>query len=99
MNKILANNIFLVVIIAAVLFVVFVLALNWMFMPTLDRVEWAEESYVVAEGDSLWAIAGDYCPGNVDRWEWIHEVQALNDLPDSGVIHPGQVLTVLTPAA
>lgn len=82
----------------AVILIIFVvisiLALNYAFQPTMDRITWAETTYLVGAGDSLWAIAADYCPDSVDRREWIEEVRALNDLNDS-TIHPGQTLTVL----
>jgi len=63
---------------------------------SMDRVEWREETYIVEKGDSLWSISGKFCPSNVDRNEWIAEVQLLNDIPES-IIFPGDVLTVLAP--
>lgn len=94
-NKILANNTLSVLILAAAVILVAVLLLS-SFQSTMDGIEWEEEIYKVRAGDSLWAISGDYCPDSVDRREWIDEVQALNDLPDSN-IHPGQKLIVLAP--
>ena len=86
-----------VVVLAAVLFLVlFALLLNWVYRPTLDNYDWEEDTYRVKAGDSLWAISYDYCPENVDRREWVDEVQQLNDI-DDGIIHPGQKLTVLVP--
>lgn len=61
-----------------------------------DRDEWQEEIYVVKKGDSLWEIAGRYCPENVDRREWIHEIEDLNEM-ESSKIYPGQRLIVLAP--
>lgn len=82
--------------IAALLIVgiVCVLLLCWSFRPTMDGYEWQEELYTVQEGDSLWSIAGRYCPDGVDRGEWVDEIQALNDLRSS-IIHPGDDLIVL----
>ena len=97
MMKLLANNTLMVLLLAAVLIVASVLLLNWVLQPTMDAIEWQETTYRVQEGDSLWAISGEYCPDKVDRREWIDEVRALNGLDDS-VIHPGQKLTVLAPA-
>jgi hypothetical protein len=94
-NKILANNTLSVLILAAAVILVAVLLLS-SFQSTMDGIEWEEEIYKVRAGDSLWTISGDYCPDSVDRREWIDEVQALNDLPDSN-IHPGQKLIVLAP--
>ena len=61
-----------------------------------DRDEWQEEIYIVKKGDSLWEIAGRYCPEDVDRREWIHEVEDLNEM-ESSKIYPGQRLIVLAP--
>jgi nucleoid-associated protein YgaU len=74
-----------------------VLVLNMACTPTMRRVEWQQATYRVQSGDSLWIISGDYCPDNVDRREWIDEVQKINGLTSS-FIYPGQLLTVLAPA-
>lgn len=86
----------LTVILLIALIVVSVLVLNYAFQPTMDGIEWREETYRVQAGDSLWAISAGYCPEGVDRREWVDEIRALNDLPDS-MIHPGQTLIVLAP--
>lgn len=65
--------------------------------PSTDRAEWQEVDYLVKSGDSLWGVAGNYCPRDVDRRDWIREVRELNDLHDS-TIYPGQIITVLAPA-
>lgn len=84
-----------VVILTAALFLaVFSVLLGWVYRPTLDEYEWEEDTHRVKEGDSLWAISYEYCPENVDRREWVDEVQRLNNI-DDGIIHPGQKLTVL----
>lgn len=86
---------------AVVLLVIFalvcILALRAAFVSTMARVDWVEEEYRVQRGDTLWSIAGEYCPDNVDRRDWIAEVQELNGLSNS-IIYPGQRLTVLVPA-
>ena len=66
--------------------------------PTMKQIEWDEETYIVKSGDTLWTIADKYCPEIVDKREWIHEIQELNDLHGS-ILHPGQRLKVLAPAA
>lgn len=96
MTKILDNSPLMMLILGALIVVVSVLILNYAFQPTMDGIEWQEETYIVKSGDSLWAISRDYCPEGVDCREWINEIQALNDLPSSN-IHPGQRLTVLAP--
>ena len=85
-------SVLLLLVLAAACFLVLALAGR----PTMDRVEWREETYRVQSGDSLWAIANEFCPGSVDRREWIDEVQNLNGLASSS-IYPGQRLTVLVP--
>lgn len=85
------------VVLLILLAVASVLILNYAFQPTMDGIEWREETYRVQAGDSLWAISAGYCPEGVDRREWVDEIRALNDLPDS-MIHPGQTLIVLAPA-
>ena len=77
-----------------ILGIVCVLALAWSFRPTMDGYEWQEEIYTVQQGDSLWSIAGEYCPAGVDRGEYIDEIQALNGLQNS-LIFPGDDLIVL----
>lgn len=79
-----------------VLLCVGILLLGAVFGSTMDGVEWQEEIYRVKSGDSLWKVSGLYCPDDVDRREWIAEVQELNDLEDS-IIYPGQRLKVLAP--
>ena len=76
------------------LIVAAVLLLNAVLVPTMSRVEWQRETYRVKSGDSLWTISRDFCPDNVDRREWIYEVQSINGLTSS-FIYPGQQLIVL----
>ena len=79
----------------ALLIVAFILLIV-AIQPTMNRVEWSAETYIVKSGDTLWAIADKYCPDIVDKREWIAEVKDLNRIHDS-IIHPGQRLTVLVP--
>lgn len=66
--------------------------------PTMNKIEWQEETYIVKNGDTLWEIADKYCPDIVDKREWIAEVQELNNLHGS-TLRIGQRLTVLAPKA
>lgn len=68
-----------------------VLALNG--EPTMAGVEWREERYLVRKGDTLWEIAGRYCPEGIDRREWIEAVVELNDMQDG--LRAGDKITVL----
>lgn len=96
MSKILEHSNLLMVLLAVVFVAVSILVLNQAFQPTMDGIEWQEEIYVIEKGDTLWAISGIYCPGSVDRNEYIEAIRALNGMTDS-IIHPGQALTVLAP--
>lgn len=96
MDGIFNANTFWGVLFCVVIVVVSILALNYAFLPTMDRVEWREELYTVERGDSLWTISRKYCPDNVDPREWIDEIRVLNRLPDA-TIYPGQRLIVLAP--
>lgn len=95
MTKFLSNPVSAALLLLAVV-VVCILVLSLAGRSTLDRVEWHEETYRVRSGDSLWTISRDYCPENVDRREWIEDVQSRNGLTSSD-IYPGQRLTVLVP--
>lgn len=68
-----------------------VLALNQ--GPTMDEIEWQEEKYIVREGDTLWALAGRYCPEDIDCREWIEAVVELNNVQDD--LRAGEKITVL----
>jgi len=48
-------------------------------------------TYVVAQGDTLWAIAVKFGPPQLDPRTYIYQVRQLNDLASAN-IHPGQVL-------
>ena len=96
MLKILSNP--LIAILLLIVFLAFgFLVLSLVGQSSMDRVEWVEEVYRVQSGDSLWEISGKYCPDNVDRREWIDEVQARNGLTSS-FIYAGQRLYVFAPA-
>lgn len=53
-----------------------------------------ESIYVVSQGDTLWDIAKEYCPSNMDIRDYIYDIKERNDI--SGTIHNGQVLEVWT---
>ena len=95
MMKIL-NNPLIMALLLIVLIVASCLVLNVAAGSTMSRVDWKRETYRVQSGDSLWAISRDYCPDNVDRQEWINEIQEINGLTSS-FIYPGQKITVLVP--
>ena len=94
MIKLFNTNTLMFLLCAATFVVAAVLILNYTFLSTMDGFEWQEEVYSVKEGDSLWAVSGEYCPKGVDRREWVNEVQTLNGLAGS-TIHAGQEIIVL----
>ena len=94
MTKLFANNALMILIVAAIIVVVSVLVLNYAFQSSMDGIEWREEVHRVQRGETLWSIANEYCPDQVDRREWIEEIRTLNDMTDS-IVHPGQPLIVL----
>lgn len=94
MTRILESNALMALLLGAVLLTACILLLNCVRHPTMDAIEWREEIYHVRPGDSLWSVAGAYCPASVDRREWIDEIQALNGLNGS-TLHPGQQIIVL----
>lgn len=48
-------------------------------------------TYVVAQGDTLWAIAAKFGPPRLDPRTYIYQIRQLNGLASAN-IHPGQVL-------
>lgn len=96
MGKFFSNHPLTVVVLSGLLIILGALLIAWVFQPTMDAIEWREEKYIVTEGDSLWEISYEYVPRGVDRREWIDEIKALNDLPNSN-IRTGQKLIVLAP--
>jgi hypothetical protein len=74
-----------------------VAVLNHAAQATMDEIEWEEDIHHVKQGETLWYIATDYCPKNVDKREWIAEVKTLNHM-ENNTLRAGDFLTVLKPA-
>ncbi len=57
--------------------------------------DWNEFSYTVSQGETLWEIAEEYCPEDMDCREYIYEVKELNNMKTSDLA-VGQTITLLT---
>ena len=64
--------------------------------PTMDAYTWTETTHKVRAGETLWSIADEYRPEDVDRREYIEAVADLNGI-DAGMIYAGDNITVLIP--
>ena len=64
--------------------------------PTMDAYTWTETTHYMREGETLWSVAAEYCPADVDRNEWIERVADINGI-QSYIIPAGDRITVLIP--
>lgn len=78
----------------ALIFVLAVAALLIIAYNSKSHHEFTENSYYVAPGDTLWDIATIYCPDDMDKREYIAEIEKLNGMKNSG-IYAGQKIVVL----
>jgi uncharacterized protein YpuA (DUF1002 family) len=60
-----------------------------------EDVEWNTFEYTVSQGETLWEIAKEYCPEDMDCREYIYEVKELNNMTTSD-LYIGQTITLLT---
>lgn len=53
------------------------------------------ETHVIAVGETLWDIAREYCPEDMDIREYIDDITTRNRL-NGAVIHEGETIEILT---
>jgi hypothetical protein len=51
------------------------------------------DTYVVRMGDTLWSIADEFCPAEMDKRDYIDDLRIRNRLAGS-VIHAGQEIEI-----
>lgn len=54
--------------------------------------EYGEKTVTVRSGDTLWSVAEQYCPDNMDKREYVHIIETDNDCTAN--IRNGDILTV-----
>lgn len=54
----------------------------------------AIETYTVEKGDTLWDIAKEHAPRNMDVRDYIYRLRKINDMHASATIYPGQELAL-----
>lgn len=54
--------------------------------------DYTETTVIVSTGDTLWTIAKEYCPNDMDIRRYINHIQKDNDC--TADIHNGDILTV-----
>lgn len=59
---------------------------------TWSELEWTTESVCITPGMTLWEVAQDNCPDEIDVREWISRVKELNNL--TGYLRAGDVIDI-----
>ena len=59
---------------------------------TWNELEWTTESVCIVPGMTLWEVAQDKCPDEIDVREWISRVKELNNL--TGYLRAGDVIDI-----
>ena len=64
------------------------------YVDTRKGVDYNTFEYTVTEGETLWTIAEEYCPEDMDIRKYIYEVEKLNDI--TAELSIGQTIILLT---
>lgn len=75
-------------------FVLLAVAVSVRTQELSTRVPVSYEAMTVRTGDTLWGIASEHCPANMDKRDYIRTVQKKNKI--GADIYPGDVLYVPT---
>ncbi len=75
-------------------FVLLAVAVSVRTQELSTRVPVSYEAMTVRTGDTLWGIASERCPANMDKRDYIRTVQKKNGI--GADIYPGDVLYVPT---
>lgn len=58
----------------------------------VPKVELEGKTYTIMQGDTLWSIADEFCPNEMDLREYINKLESENGI--TADIYPGQIITV-----
>lgn len=59
---------------------IFLLIIEIVILCSCNKQEIHTQTYVVTQGDTLWSIASEYCPKNIDKRDYIDELIKLNNI-------------------
>lgn len=85
--KFFAGIVVTVIIVLLMFSVVYNTANRW------DKHTWETIQYKVQPGDSLWKLSETFCPEDVDKRDWITNVQNLNGFSTS-LLAVGQTIEI-----
>lgn len=74
--------------------VIFISALLCSVLCGCSEKEVSTQTYMVSPGDTLWSIATEYCPKNIDKRDYISDIIELNHIEDC-TIYPHRSIQVI----
>lgn len=85
MNKRTTQIIFILIIVS--------ILIMWIYILEDDREEQNKVVYTVKEGDTLYSIAKEFKPKEMDVREYVHKIRELNDI--NPIISVGEDIIIL----